>query len=129
MLDFRTGRVQDPVELQLDVLDQVTCELDMADVRWVVLGTDIVMLQHARGVEVGNERSRGLERRVGGVFDGVIKDRIEEVFGGVEVFVYLIDFRIELAILLIGVPYGTEASPKGLWTVSSVVIVRGNNLQ
>lgn len=55
---------QVPAESQLDVLKQVTGDLDGADVRGVILGTDVVVLQDALGPEIVDEGlARLLERR------------------------------------------------------------------
>lgn len=60
MLDFWASGIENPTKLQLDVLNQVACDLDMADIRWMILRANIVMLHYTRGVEVGDERSARL---------------------------------------------------------------------
>jgi hypothetical protein len=56
VLDFRACRIKDPVELQLDVLDQVAGNLNVPNVCGVVLRADIVVLHQTGGIEIGNER-------------------------------------------------------------------------
>jgi hypothetical protein len=58
MLNLRTSCIQNPVELQLDVLDQMAGNLDVPYISGVVLRTDVIVLHQAGGIEVGDERRR-----------------------------------------------------------------------
>ena len=53
-LDF-AGRLKVPPENQLNPLQQVTRDLDMSDIRQMVLGVNIVVLQKALGGEIVDE--------------------------------------------------------------------------
>jgi hypothetical protein len=112
MLHFRPGRVQDLVELLFDILNQVACDFDMTDVRWIILRANIVMLHQASSVEVRDKRSSRTERRVRGVFDRVVKDPIEKIFRGVEVLAPIISIvRWYLGIWIKFSPLATWTAP------------------
>ena len=94
MLDLRPRGAEDESEIQLDVLQQMAGEFDVADVGGVVLGVDVVVLQDAGGVEV-----------------------VHEVLAGVgaagEVLGHAVDLGDEGAALGVGVADGAEAVPEG----------------
>lgn len=56
MLNFRTSCIQDPIELQLDVLNQMAGDLDVSDICGMILRPDVVVLHYASSIEVGDER-------------------------------------------------------------------------
>jgi hypothetical protein len=61
MMDFWTDSVKHSVERQLDILTQMTRNLHMADIRGMIYKRpDVVVLQSASGVEIGDERGVGL---------------------------------------------------------------------
>lgn len=119
MLDFRTCGIQRPVKFQLDVLDQVACEFDVANVCWVILGADVVVLQYSGRVEVVDKGITRFMRCVSRIFDWIIKNWILEIFLGVEVLINRVDLRNIANIrgqsgLLVGIADGTKAFPKTL---------------
>lgn len=59
MLYLRPSSIQHPIELHLNVLDEVTSNLNVTNVRRVVLWSDIIMLYKACGVKIGYERGCG----------------------------------------------------------------------
>ena len=84
----------------------------MANISGVVLWANIVMLQYASGIEIGNEGCRGSGRLVGSIFDGVVEDWIAEIFRQVEIFVYFVYFSIEPTGLLVSVADCIKAFPE-----------------
>ena len=87
-------------------------ELNVANISGVVLWANIVMLQYASGIEIGNEGCRGSERLVGSIFDGVVEDWIAEIFRRVEIFIYFVYFSIESTGLLVSVADCIKAFPQ-----------------
>jgi len=55
MKNLRPISVENPVELQFDILNQVARNLDMSSIRGVILWSNIIVLQQSRGVEIMNE--------------------------------------------------------------------------
>jgi hypothetical protein len=92
----------------------MACKFDVSDVCWMILRPNIIMLKYAGTIEVGNEWRRWLERPVGSVFDGIIKDWTAEIFRRIEIFVHFVYFRVVAAGLLVGVANGTKAFPERL---------------
>ena len=74
MLNFWTRRIQNPIELQLDVLNQMASDFDVPYVSRVVLRTNVIMLHYSRGVEIGNERRAGPVGCVGRVAHRVVQN-------------------------------------------------------
>lgn len=60
MLHFWPRSLENPSEIQLDILQQVTGNLDMSNVSRMVLGSDIIVLQDPSRIEVMH-KSLGLE--------------------------------------------------------------------
>jgi hypothetical protein len=88
MLDLWTRGIQNPVEQNLDILNQVAREFDVSDISRVVLRPNIVMLQYARCVEIMDEGRGRSVTRVGLVCSMVIQDSVLKILGRVEIFVY-----------------------------------------
>ena len=94
VLHLWPSRLENPSKLELDILQQVTRELDMPYVRGMILRPDVVVLQDARRIEV------------------VHKVRVR-VVATVEIPVHILDLRDEATALLEGVAHRAEAFPEG----------------
>ena len=57
---LRPSSMQNPIKLELDVLNQVTRNLGMSHVCGVIERSDVIVLQQSSGVEVMNKWSRFL---------------------------------------------------------------------
>ena len=93
MLHLRARRAEHPTEVQLDVLQQVTRQLDVSHVGRVVLRADVVVLHDAGGVEV-------------------VHEVLARVVPGAEVLVDALDLGDEAAALRVGVAHRAEAFPQ-----------------
>jgi hypothetical protein len=58
----------------------MTCKLNVSDIGWMILWANIIMLEYASGIEVGNEGRTRSQRRIGSVFDRIVQDRIVQIF-------------------------------------------------
>jgi hypothetical protein len=113
MLDLWTRGIQNPVEYNLDILNQVAREFDVSDISRVVLRPNIVMLQYARCVEIMDEGCSRLVTRVGLICSMVIQDGVLKILGRVEIFVYADHLGVKPGRrLLVGITHGSETFPE-----------------
>jgi hypothetical protein len=59
-----SGCVQWPIELHLDVLNQVAGDFQVSSIGWMPLWANVIMLHYAGGVEVMNKWIRWFVRNV-----------------------------------------------------------------
>jgi hypothetical protein len=60
MENLWTGYTQGPIELQLDILDEVACEFDVAGSCGMPRVSNVIVLHDAGGIEVGDKGYRRL---------------------------------------------------------------------
>jgi hypothetical protein len=113
MLNLWARGIQNPIEHNLDILNQVAREFDVSDISGVVLGPNIVMLEQARCVEIMDEGCGRSVTRVGAVCRMVIQDSVLKILGRVEIFVYADHLGIKSGgRLLVGITNGSETFPE-----------------
>lgn len=105
---------QVPPECQLDVLKQVTSDLDRAYVRGMILGADVVVLQDALGAEIVDEGLAWLLERRGLLGRAVPYLRRRQVHARVEVSNYLLQLLLESLVLTVTVPVLIKPEPEFL---------------
>lgn len=114
MLDLWTSCIENPIELQLDVLNEMAGNLDMADVSGMILRANVIMLHYSSGVEVGDKGCAGPMRFICGVVHRIVQYVVRKVFVGVEVLIDGIYLSEESSPLLISVTNGAKPFPERL---------------
>ena len=112
VLNFWTCSVEYPIPLQLDILDQMTSNLNVTDICGMIERADVVVLHNASGVEIGHERGGRFMGGVRRVVYRIVQNGVSQVLWGVEVLIHVVYLSVEPAGLLVGITDSPKSLPK-----------------
>ena len=126
---LRPSRLELPTQSKLDILQQMTGNLDSANVGWMPLRPNVVVLQDSRCVEEMDKRFCRLSRSRHGLGESIVSHWIAEVRFRVEHGDHVADL-VDEAFVRDGrecVAGSLKAEPEGLRDVSGSLLVRTRN--